>query len=487
MGLTETVTATEAASAAGAPSHLDEQIANLEGHLQDLLREGRAEPSARKAPSPQTEPLTQPKLAAEAKPSPTPTLPPLAPPAAAPRSQARRLARLAVGVGLLALAAWALAPLIFELRSTSARVNAPILTLRSPIDGTVKFGCPTTSGAAATAGAPLFEIKNSLADEDRVDSLKDEEAYLQSRISGARRQLTGLAALQEGLSSTAGEYRDARLRLLQMDCEAARAALENARAVKKQRDFEEQQLARLESSRTISKQDASAAHFADDAAGHAVVQAEKNVEKLQEQVRCLRAGVQAGDGGDLPYTTQRLHDLGCRIEETRATLWQDEAKLAQLQRHIRAETERQSRRARFASVAPEQSVVWRRRVGNNTPTQADSPLLDLVNPSEVFIDAVISESDLKRVQCGGSARVRLPGSRKEWKAVVKQVFGHDLPWPDASLAASAVPATQQEIHVILGFTEPLTDGGSAVSFPVGLPAEVTFVSTGDALKRLITH
>ena len=185
MGTTETVRATDAASAAGGSSRLDEQLAKLEGHLQDLLARAATAPPAPTSPSPQTEPLSERKHAAETKPSTAPALPPLAPPAAPRRGKAARMARLAVGVGLLALAAWALAPLIFELRSTSARVNAPILTLRSPIDGTVKFDCPITSGATAAAGAPLFEIKNSLADEDRVDSLKDEEAYLQSRISGA--------------------------------------------------------------------------------------------------------------------------------------------------------------------------------------------------------------------------------------------------------------------------------------------------------------
>ena len=269
---------------------------------------------------------------------------------------------------------------------------------------------------------------------------------------------------------------------------SADAALESARAVKKQRDFEEEQLVELRAARTVSKLDATAAHCAANAARQAVVQAEKNVQKLQEQIRCLRAGVEAGDdgGGDLPYSTQRLHELACRVEETRASLEQDRAKLAQLQRHIRAETERKARRARFASAALEEAVVWRRRVGDNTPIQADCPLLDLVNPSEVFIDAVISEGDLKRVRCGGTARVRLAGSPKEWKAVVKQVFGHDLPWPDANLAAAAVPTTQQEIHVILGFAESFTDGGKIV-FPVGLPAEVTFVSTGDALKGLFTR
>lgn len=487
------------ASSPSDESRLDQQLSKLEGHLQDLLREGGVEPAARHAP-PATEPLPNltPCLSPngrgepDAKP-PAAALPPLAPPVPVKPRRAARLTRLTVGVGLLVLAAWALTPLIFELHSTRARVNAPVLTLRSPIDGTVKFHCPATSGATAAdplrgcPDGPLFEVKNSLADEDRVDSLKDDAAYVQSRIAAVRRQLAGLTALQESLSATAGQYRAARLRMVQLECESAQAALETARAVKKQRDFEEEQLAALQASRSVSKQDATAAHCAAEAARHAVVQAEKNVEMLQEQVRCLRAGVAAGTGdagNDLPYSTQRLHELACRIEESRASLSEDEAKLAQLRRHIRAEAQRQSRRAEFASAAPKGAVVWRRRVGNDTPIPAESPVLDLVNPSEVFIDAVIAESDLKRVQCGGQARVRLAGSQKQWKAVVKQVFGHDLPWPDACLAAAAVPTTQQEIHVILTFAEPVEDGAS---FPVGLPAEVTFISTGEALKGMFTR
>ncbi len=403
MATTETVRATDAASAAGGSSRLDEQLAKLEGHLQDLLREGRAAPPAPTSPSPQTEPLSERKHAAETKPSTAPALPPLAPPAAPRRGKAARMARLAVGVGLLALAAWALAPLIFELRSTSARVNAPILTLRSPIDGTVKFDCPTTSGAAATASAPLFEIKNSLADEDRVDSLKDEEAYLQSRISGARRQLTGLTKLQEGLSSTAGEYRAARLRILQMDCEAAQAALENARAVKKQRDFEEQQLAQLQASRTISKQDASAAHFAAEAAGacHGAGR-----EERREAARTgplpprRRRGRRRRRRLALHYATAARARHPHRGDPRDALAGRGEAGPAPAA-HPRGDRAAVAPRAVCVRVAPEQSVVWRRRVGNDTPIQADSPLLDLVNPSEVFIDAVIGESDLKRVQCGG--------------------------------------------------------------------------------------
>jgi multidrug resistance efflux pump len=470
------------APASGDSCQLDKQIEKIEEQLQCLLREGRVEPAAREMPP------------VDVKPQSAPALPPLAPPSSTPRSKTTRIVRLAVGSGLLILAAWALVPLMCELHSTNARVNAPILTLRSPIDGNVKFHCPTTSGAVTNAGAALFEVKNSLADEDRLDSLHDEKAYLESRIAGSRRQLMSLTDLRNGLSASAAEYRKARVRMLQLECDGANASLENARSVKKQRDFEDDQLRQLEGSGSVSKQDGSAAGFAAEAAGHSVVQAEKIVEKLEEQIRGLRAGLDAGageGGNDLSYSTQRLHELDCRIEETRASLWQDEAKLAQLERHIRAAAERLARHARFASVATTDSVVWRRHAGDDTPVQADSPLLDLVNPADVFIDAVVGESDLKRIRPGDAARVRLPGSRKERKAVVKQVFGHGLPWPDACLAAAAVPTTQQEIHVILALSEPLgnddSGGDGALALPIGLPAEVTFVSTGDALKSLFGH
>ena len=68
--------------------------------------------------------------------------------------------------------------------------------------------------------------------------------------------------------------------------------------------------------------------------------------------------------------------------------------------------------------------------------------------------------------------------------MVKQVFAHSLPWPDRLLATETVPTSKDESHVILGFSEPLTDAAGATLIPVGLPADVTFLSTGEAMSRL---
>ncbi|MGO9108980.1 MAG: hypothetical protein ACLP9L_07080 [Thermoguttaceae bacterium] len=468
---------TETAINGDPTTRLDAQLDKLDEQVQNLLRREDADPSTReKARMPEA-------------PSLNPCLPPLAPPAPPRPSIGKRLFRPAVGIALVALAAWALLPLIFDLRSTQAVVNAPLITLRSPIDGTLKFLCPTISGANAGANRPLFKIVNTLANEDGLDNLKDERALLEARVASFRQQLQALADLQESLSASARKYQEARLRTLELECEGATAWLESARAVEKQRNSEKEQIVRLQGSSSVSNLDGGATLFAAEAAHHAVVQAQKGVENLKVQIRSLREGVQVGPGdgrNDIPYSTQRLHELSFRTEEVRAALQQDEAKLAQLDRHIRAETERLSRRARFTSTVPSESVVWRQHASGDTAIQADSPLLDLINPAEVFIDAVIDEHNLSCVKIGDTAHVRLPGSAKQWKAVVKQVFGQNLPWPDHLLAAKTVPTSKQEIHVILSFSEPLADATGGLSMPVGLPAQVTFVSTGEALRKLFS-
>ena len=256
-------------------------------------------------------------------PAPGPCLPPSAPPAPPRPSLRKRLLRPAAGVGLLVLAAWSLLPLIFELRSTQAVVNAPVISLRSPIDGTLQFHGPTTSGARADAAEPLFDVVNPLADEGGLDSLKDELALLKARTAGFRQQLQGLSDLRENLSASARKYQEARLRTLELECEGAKAGLEIARALENSATLRTEQVARLQGSSTVSNLDGGATQFAALAAHHNALQAQKAVENFEEQIRCLRGGVQVGPGdgrNNLPYSTQRLHEIGLRMDEVRSAL-----------------------------------------------------------------------------------------------------------------------------------------------------------------------
>ncbi len=449
---------------------IDEQLLTIEEQLQNLVGKESTEPRPQETPhSDSDKPQGQ-------------TLPPLAALAPSRRHNFKRLIRPALGISLLGLATWALVPLLIDVRSTQAIVNAPVVTLRSPIDGTVTFLCQTASGAKIRANTALFKVKNALADDDRLDVLKDEQSQLAARIDGLRRQQASLVGLRDKLTATVRKYEEARLRTLEVEREEARARVDAAAAVKKQRNSEEDQIDRLQSSHSVSTQDTVAVHFAADAAQHSLVQAQKSMENIDEQIRALRDGVHIGPGdgrNDLPYSAQRLHEISFRIEEVGAALGQDEAKLAQLRRHISAEQKRLAGRSRFTATAPADWIVWRRHVVSGAPIKADSPLMDMIDPSEIFVDAVIYEKNLTRVRPGDKARVRIAGSDKERTAVVRQVIGRTLPWPDRLLAVESVPHDRQEVHVILSFCEPLSNGHDDASAPIGLPAEVTFVSTRD--------
>jgi multidrug resistance efflux pump len=453
---------------------IDEQLRGIDEHLQHLLRKDSPAPPAHEI------------IPAAGSQSPSQTLPPLPSPAPKRRSIASRLVRPALGIGLLGLAAWSLVPLLLTVQSRQAVVNVPVVTLRSPIDGVVTFLCGTASGVRARANAPILEVRNVLADDDRLDALKDEKALLEARIKGHQQQLADLSSLRESLADSARRYQEARLRTLELECEGARALVKSAQAVQQQRLSEEEMLKRLQDSHSVSGQDTAASRFASEAARHSVAQAEKSVANIEEQIRALRGGIHVGPGdgrNDLPYSAQRLHEIGFRMEETRATLRQDEAKLAQLVRHIRGEEERLALRSQFTAKAPVDGVVWRRYVVSGSTVKADSPLLDLIDPGEIFIDAVISEQDLSRVRPGDTAEVQITGCEKKWQATVRQLVGRSLPWPNQLLAADAVPASRQEVHAILRFREP----PSGDHLPVGLPAAVTFSSTPNLFQRPLAH
>ncbi len=84
---------------------------------------------------------------------------------------------------------------------------------------------------------------------------------LEARIKGHQQQLADLAILRDTLGDAARKYQNARLRTLEPECDGAKALLESARAVEKQRISEEELVSRLQDSHSVSGQDAGATGF----------------------------------------------------------------------------------------------------------------------------------------------------------------------------------------------------------------------------------
>src|SRR5437588_313975 len=131
----------------------------------------------------------------------------------------RRTIRTVLGASLLILAlwlaiAWLRAPSLWHVTSSVAVVNAPILTLHSPIEGIVASP-PPPIGKAVTADFPLMRIDNPLVDNSHLEELKTEAASLGERLAALEKQFRALDELKEELAGKARYYHTAAERRLE--------------------------------------------------------------------------------------------------------------------------------------------------------------------------------------------------------------------------------------------------------------------------------
>src|SRR5262245_59402105 len=171
-------------------------------------------------------------------------------PQVAPRGPSlRRRIRLGLGVGLLSIAgwlgvSWLLSPSLWSITSSQAVVNARIMTLHSPIEGTMAESPPPV-GHAVTAGSPLLRVDNPLADDSHLQELKAEAASLDERVAAWKRQHEELEALKDRLGGNVRKYQTAAVRRLESRLEEARAVAVAADAFAQQRRYKREQAERL--------------------------------------------------------------------------------------------------------------------------------------------------------------------------------------------------------------------------------------------------
>ena len=139
----------------------------------------------------------------------------------------QRKIRMVIGLGVAGAAAWLatawlLTPGLLVVTSSRAVVNARILTLYSPIEGTVTVS-PPPPGKAVAAGADLLEVENALVDDSHLEELKTEAASLAERVSALQAQQEALEGLKAQLEAEARHYHDAAVKRLESQVTEANA------------------------------------------------------------------------------------------------------------------------------------------------------------------------------------------------------------------------------------------------------------------------
>jgi multidrug resistance efflux pump len=404
----------------------------------------------------------------------------------------RRRIRVALGAGLLSVSGWLLlswliSPSIWNITSSQAVVNAHIMTLYSPIEGTIATPPPAV-GKAVGADSYLVEITDPRVDNSRREELKTEAASLEQRVAALKKQYEVLETLKNKLADSARRYQEALIRRLEKQVEEAKSAAAAADAFLQQRRFKQDQISRLYGERGgVSQSDIVTAKLAAEAAQKKVNQARLAVRRLTDELESVRKGNFAGPGdgrNDVPYSMQRMHEIAIRQQDIQAKIQEFEARSAQAQQQLRIEGERVDRKSRCYLKAPIDGIVWRRPLASGGTVTLQKPVLELLDSSDIFVDALVSEKHFGDIRPGDKVVIKLIGSHAEVPGTVRDVLGKVALADDKTLAAEVPKLGKHEIHVIVTFDDGPPRSDNFHPYHIGQPVEVRFTTSATFLRQM---
>jgi multidrug resistance efflux pump len=403
----------------------------------------------------------------------------------------KRAIRMVVGIGMLSIAgtlgfAWLRTPALWTITSTQAVVNAPIRILHAPIEGIVTTQPPAV-GMSVVADSPLVTIENPLVDNSHLEELKTEATALTERVTALQAQQEALASLKESLLASARKHHEAVVRRLQRRVEEARSAAAAADAFRKQRDYKKEQTAKLAGGNAVSQLEMITTQLAQEVAVNKATLANFTLQRLTEELEAVRAGSPGwlGDGhNDVPYSQQRAHEIALHQQEIATKIREHSARCAQVQKQVHIEQERLNRQARFVLTAPSAGIVWRQPVTAGACITRQTELLELLDGSAIFVDALVNEKYFGDIHPGDPVIVKLIGSHAEVPGRVKAVLGRVAPADYHFLAAEISRPNSHEIHVVVGFADDSATADYFYSQHIGQPVEVRFANNVGVLRRL---
>ncbi len=268
-----------------------------------------------------------------------------------------RLIRRLVALALVGLALWWFAlPLFFPV-TNQAVVNARLVQIRAPIDGT-PVELSRDLGENVAAHETLVRMVNPRADTAPLSNLKSRLGELTARRSALIQELQKVSQSQAACRNTCQSYQRSRIAFLQRGVEQCEAALHISRV---QHENAEKEWQRLD---YLTRRSAAAASDMDKAIEVKGV-ARRRIEVEQAALAKARTELEAARQGvyvslETPSFLGRAEELALRIPLLRNSLQETEQHLAVVKQEVERERRRIDSLSQGVAASPVSGVVWKR-------------------------------------------------------------------------------------------------------------------------------
>lgn len=347
------------------------------------------------------------------------------------RSFSGKWLRRGMGSAILLTAAVVVVPAAFNQQSGQAVVNVPVLSLYSPISGTVQ-DYDASVGQAVQTDTRLGRVVNLRAREGLGQELKT----LQARLEALRIQQADWQQLQRRFEQRAQLHADHEKTRLQAQLREVQAQAQAQQAQVRQDTEALARQERLARENFISPSQVDAARNTLQGSQARLLAIEARAAVLQIEGVAVRDQVYLGQGrNDVPYSQQKSEDLRIQMTELDIRLRETQSRIQQIQTQLAQGSDTQQALQEALIRAPVQGLLWRKFAANGSEVMAGAELAQVIHCRDAFVDVAVPESQLHHLQPGQVVQYRLLGSSDWLQGQVRATSGSGNNGVDQTLAA----------------------------------------------------
>jgi len=347
------------------------------------------------------------------------------PPATTPRKMAWRIIKTLVALAAVVALGWTPLQRALETTSAEAVVNARLVTVRAPIDGTVTVQRSITGvGETITSNEPLLNIKNPRADRSQLDDLRRQVAGLEAERDALVRRKTQLEGLQGQLRKQRDAFQKGRVEQLEARVAELTAGIAAADAKEAETNSTLGRTKKLKASGYQSDAAVDRAERDHKVAANAAEALRQKLVGTKVELDAAKTGLFVGDSyNDIPRTAQRLDEITQQVIDLGGQIDEKTLRISQLNADLAQEEKQYALRSAAALTASVSGRIWEMLTSDGEEVSRGQDLMRLLDCRGVLVTAAVSESVYNKLRLGQPATFHLRGESAERKGRVVALNG----------------------------------------------------------------
>lgn len=294
--------------------------------------------------------------------------------------------------------------------STFAVVNAPVQTVRAPINGVIVTPTPGLA-AAVSRDQVLFDLAATQTSRAELARLRAEAEKRETEAAALRDQEFAAESIVSRLKARVAEETESELVFLTRKLEEARADRRLHEIAWDRASAALERLAQLVERGSVPKRDLEEARFRLSEAEAELAAEDARIAALVVELRAIEAGLPSPAGtGRRDFAHDRLDDMELALADIRTRRLAAEARRDGARAELAAIRDELEGLGRFRPAAATDGVIWTASRQAGASVTLGSDLFQVLDCDRRFIEVIFEERAFENLPAGTRATVRLRGS-----------------------------------------------------------------------------